>query len=318
MPEPARTADTVTVTVNRARHRLCAPVSIAGFLHSAGYSADAVSVSVRGRIVRRADWHDYALTEGLELCAISLKPGAVQSRTPDPWQLGEHELESRLMFAIPENADLTYLAAVTQASGIQSATIKASPETPDVLRDVVDLLLDQGVRILPHTSGCQDARAAVVAARHGGDIVGARWVQLIVTADDAPDAGGLIAAAEQLVEDGFHVYPRILADPDVAADLVAIGCAGLVLEGSPSGSGRGITDLDRFAAVLNRVEVPVILGAGTGTAAHACQAMEMGCAAVASTVVFRAPDQAGAAVALAHAIAAGRAAYLAQQQRRRP
>ncbi|MEU8895712.1 thiazole synthase [Nocardia sp. NPDC048505] len=305
----------VTVTVNREQHHLCAPVSIAGFLHSAGYRADAVSVSVGGRLVRRADWHDYALTDGLELCAISLGAGETRSRGADPWRLGEAELESRLMFAIPEDADLTYLAAVTQAAAIQSATVEASPETPEVLRDVVDLLLDQGVQILPHTSGCRAARAAVEAARHGADIVGARRVQLIVTGGELPDARELRRAAARLVDDGFHVYPRLNADAELAAELVALGCAGLVLEGSPSGSGRGIADVAKFAAVLDRVDVPVILGAGTGTAAHACQAMEMGCAAVASTIVFRAVDQAGAAAALALAVAAGRGAWLAEHAR---
>ncbi|MEV0247176.1 hypothetical protein AB0H76_11355 [Nocardia sp. NPDC050712] len=296
MTEPAD--PDLTVTVNGKQHRLRTPVSIAGFLHSAGYSADSVSVAVSGRFVRHEDWHGYALTEGLKLSAISLTPRLSTNTAPDPWTLGDVQLESRLMLAIPEGADLTYLPAIAQASGLESVTIRTTLDEPGELADVMELLRDQGVHVLPNTAGCVDARAAIAAARHGAEIVGAPRVHLIM----GEDRREIISAAEQLIGDGFYVYPLVGADPDLAAELADLGCAGIVPQADPR----------RFESVLDRVEVPVIGGGAIDSVAQACQAMEMGCAAVASAqVVFDAPDRVAAAKALAQAVAAGRAAYLA-------
>lgn len=240
----------------------------------------------------------------------------------DTWTLGDITLTSRLMLAIPEDADLTQLAAVTQVSGLQSATIKTTPAAPGPLQDAVDVLRDQGVHILPNTADCQDVRAAITAAHHGAEIVGKPWVKLILTRDReymVPNPRDVIAAATQLISDGFDVYPLITDDPGLAVELEDLGCAGIVPQGSPVGSGQGIANPLKFELMVDRVTAPVIIGAGIGSVAHACQAMEIGCAAVASAqVILRAPDQVAAAHALSTAIQAGRASYLAKQTQKTP
>ncbi|MEV0766434.1 thiazole synthase [Nocardia sp. NPDC050435] len=235
--------------------------------------------------------------------------------TSDPWKLGDKELDSRLMLAIPEDADLTHLAAVAEISGLQSATIKTTLAEPGALEDVVAILRDQGVHILPNTADSEDARSAVTAAHHGAEIVGTPWVKLILTNDrkyHVPNPSEVLLAAKQLISDGFYVYPLITDDPGLAVELEALGCAGIVPQGSPVGSGKGIATPLKFEIIVERVQVPVIIGAGIGSVTHACQAMELGCAAVASAqVVFKALDPIAAAKALGDAVAAGRASYLA-------
>jgi thiazole synthase len=64
--------------------------------------------------------------------------------------------------------------------------------------------------------------------------------------------------------------------------------------------------------------VPVVLDAGIGTASDAAQAMELGCAAVlVASAVTRAADPERMAVAMRHAVVAGRCAWLAGRIPRR-
>ncbi|MFE7672315.1 thiazole synthase [Streptomyces albidoflavus] len=240
-------------------------------------------------------------------------------QAPDTWQLGSTELNSRLMLAIPETAELDNLGAVLEAGAIESATIKVGTDLGAAVPDAFTILRDHGVHILPNTVDAADAADAVRAAHHGAALVGRPWVKLILTQDsqyNVPNPRQLLQAAEELVGDGFEVFPLVPDDPGLAVELARIGCAGLMPQGSPAGSGQGIANPLKFQLILDRVDVPVLAGAGIGTAADACQALETGCAGVASAkVIFSARDQVQAARALASAVAAGREAWRAAPPR---
>ena len=159
---------------------------------------------------------------------------------------------------------------------------------------------------LPNTAGCATASEAVLTAKLAREAFGTDWVKLEVIGDDRtllPDAVELLAAAEQLAEDGFVVLPYTTDDPVLAFRLQQVGCAAVMPLGSPIGSGLGIRNPHNIALLRDAVEVPVILDAGIGTASDAALAMELGCDGVlVATAVNRAHDP----VAMARADAARR------------
>ena len=109
------------------------------------------------------------------------------------------------------------------------------------------------------------------------------WVKLEVIGDDRtllPDTVELLAAAEELVDEGFVVLPYTNDDPIVARRLEQVGCAAVMPLGSPIGTGLGIGNPHNIALIVEQAGVPVVLDAGIGTASDACLAMELGCDAV--------------------------------------
>jgi thiazole synthase len=148
---------------------------------------------------------------------------------------------------------------------------------------------------------------------------GTDWVKLEVIGDDRtllPDGVELLAAAEQLADDGFVVLPYTSDDPVLAFRLQQVGCAAVMPLGSPIGSGLGIRNPHNIALIREAVEVPVILDAGIGTASDAALAMELGCDGVlVATAVNRARDPATMARALRLSTEAG---YLARRAGRIP
>ena len=174
---------------------------------------------------------------------------------------------------------------------------------------LLSLLAELGVRVLPNTAGCATASEAVLTAKLACEAFGTDWVKLEVVADDRtqlPDAVELLAAAEQLAEDGFVVLPYTSDDPVLALRLQQVGCAAVMPLGSPIGSGLGIRNPHNIALLREAVEVPVVLDAGIGTASDAALAMELGCDAVlVATAVNRAHDPAAMARAMRLAVEAG-------------
>ena len=135
--------------------------------------------------------------------------------------------------------------------------------------------------MLPNTAGCQTAAEAVLTAKLAREAFGTDWVKLEVIGDDRtllPDPIELLAAAEQLVEEGFVVLPYATDDPVLARRLEQAGLRG--------GDAARLAHRQRAGhpqppqprpAARGGLGVPVILDAGVGTASDAAQAMELGC-----------------------------------------
>ena len=82
--------------------------------------------------------------------------------------------------------------------------------------------------------------------------------------------------------------------------------------GAPIGSNKGLATKDFIQILIDEIDLPIIVDAGIGRPSQACEAMEMGAAAVmANTAIATAGDVALMATAFRLAIEAGRAAYLA-------
>ena len=110
---------------------------------------------------------------------------------------------------------------------------------------------------------------------------------------------------------GFVVMPYMYPDLNVARDLASAGAACVMPLGAPIGTNKGLCTREFIKILLAEIDLPVIVDAGIGSPAQACEAMQMGCAAVmANTAIATAGDVKTMARAFALAIRAGRLAYL--------
>jgi len=217
--------------------------------------------------------------------------------------------QSRLILGTGGFTSLDVLSGAIQASGTELVTVALRRVSPDARGSIIDVLDDQGVRLLPNTAGCFTARDAVTTAKLAREAFDTDWIKLEVIGDDRtllPDGSQLIEAAEELVADDFVVLPYTNDDPILARRLEEVGCAAIMPLGSPIGSGMGIRNTYNLSIIREQTELPVVLDAGVGTASDAALAMELGCDAVlCASAISRAEDPEAMAVAIRKAVEAG-------------
>jgi thiazole synthase len=91
-----------------------------------------------------------------------------------------------------------------------------------------------------------------------------------------------------------------------ALRLEQAGCVAVMPLGSPIGSGLGVRNPHAIASITERLEVPVLLDAGIGTASDAALAMELGCSGVlAASAINRSLNPVLMAEAIRDAVKAG-------------
>ena len=199
------------------------------------------------------------------------------------FELGGRRLESRLILGTGGFRNLQVMAESARESGAELATVAMRRVDPSARGSIVEVLEVAGLEVLPNTAGCFTAREAVTTAKLAREALETDWVKLEVIGDDRtllPDPAELLAAAEELVADGFTVLPYTNDDPILARRLEDTGCAAVMPLGSPIGSGMGINNPYNLRLIVEQARVPVILDAGVGTASDAALAMEVGCDAV--------------------------------------
>ena len=85
--------------------------------------------------------------------------------------------------------------------------------------------------------------------------------------------------------------PYMYPDLNAARDLANAGAACIMPLGSPIGSNKGLCTKDFIQILIDEIDLPVIVDAGIGRPSQACEAMEMGAAAVmANTAIATAGD----------------------------
>ncbi len=234
----------------------------------------------------------------------------------DLLHIADRTLSSRLILGTGGFANHELLAQACRAAEAELCTVAlrrlGGGRGPHSAGSILGVLDEVGVSVLPNTAGCYTARDAVTTAQLAREAFETDWIKLEVIGDDRtllPDAVELVAAAEELVDDGFTVLPYTTDDPVLARRLEDVGCAAVMPLGSPIGSGMGICNPYNLAIILERAGVPVILDAGVGTASDAALAMELGCDAVlCASAISRAHDPVGMARAVALGVQAGRLA----------
>ena len=96
------------------------------------------------------------------------------------------------------------------------------------------------------------------------------------------------------------------------------GCAAVMPLASPIGSGLGLLNPFGVRTIKRRLQVPVVVDAGVGTASDACLTMEQGVDGILmNTALAAARDPVAMARAMRQAVEAGRTAYLAGRMAKR-
>lgn len=240
-----------------------------------------------------------------------------------PLTIAGRQFRSRLMTGTGKYRSIADLQASVAASECEIVTVavrRVQTNAPGH-EGLVDALDWQKIWLLPNTAGCQTAEDAVRVARLGREMAKLlgqeenNFVKLEVIPDPKyllPDPFGTLAAAEQLVKEGFAVLPYINADPLLAKRLEEVGCATVMPLASPIGSGQGLRNAANIQIIIDQARVPVVIDAGIGTPSEAAAAMELGAdALLINTAIAQAGHAAAMAQAMAMATIAGRLAYLA-------
>jgi thiazole synthase len=175
--------------------------------------------------------------------------------------------------------------------------------------------------LLANTAGCYSAAEAVRYARLAREAGFNEYIKLEVIGDQEtllPDVAGLLEAATALVQEGFKVMAYTNEDLITALRLEDAGCAAVMPLASPIGSGLGLVNPYTVRTIKRRLKTPVIVDAGVGTASDACLTMEQGVDGILmNTALAGAEDPVAMAMAMRHAVDAGRFAYLAGRMPRR-
>ena len=169
--------------------------------------------------------------------------------------------------------------------------------------------------LLPNTSGARTADEAVRIARLARECGCGDFVKIEIMRDSKyllPDNCETVRATEILAKEGFIVMPFMYPDINTARDLVSAGAAAVMPLGAPIGSNKGLATREFIQILIDEIELPIIVDAGIGRPSQACEAMEMGAAAImANTAIATAGDVPAMARAFGLAVRAGREAYLA-------
>lgn len=231
----------------------------------------------------------------------------------DKLVIGGHEFNSRFILGSGKYSMQLIEAAVKDA-GAQIITLAVRRANTKQQESILDYI-PEGITLLPNTSGARNAEEAVRIARLGRELGCGNFVKIEIMRDTKyllPDNHETVKATEILANEGFVVMPYMYPDLNAARDLVNAGAASVMPLASPIGSNRGIAAKEFIQILIDEIDLPIIVDAGIGKPSQACEAMEMGAAAImANTALATAANLPLMASAFKNAIEAGRKAYLA-------
>lgn len=232
----------------------------------------------------------------------------------DKLVIGGHEFRSRFILGSGKYS-LNLIEAAIKDAGAEIITLAVRRANTKEQENILDFI-PKGVTLLPNTSGARDAKEAVRIARMARELGCGDFVKVEIMKDSKyllPDNVETVKATEMLAKEGFVVLPYMYPDLYTARDLVNAGAAAVMPLASPIGSNKGLATKEFIQILIDEIDLPVIVDAGIGAPSQACEAMEMGAAAVmANTAVATADNCPMMAHAFKLAIEAGRAAYLAK------
>src|SRR5271155_323248 len=234
-----------------------------------------------------------------------------------PLLIAGREFHSRLLTGTGKFASPELMRDALAASGTEIVTVALRRADltgqDDPFANILEFIDPTKYLLLPNTSGAMNASEAVRLARLAVAAGLPKWVKLEIHPDPRyllPDPIETLAAAEQLVKEGFTVLPYINADPVLAKRLQEVGTATVMPLGSPIGSNRGLETRGQLEIIIEQATVPVIIDAGLGAPSHAAAALELGADGVlVNTALAAARDPARMARAFRDAVEAGRTAW---------
>ena len=226
--------------------------------------------------------------------------------------LGGHEFDSRFILGSGKYS-LRLIEAAVRDAGAEIITLAVRRADTGEQENILDYI-PKNVTLLPNTSGARTAEEAVRIARLARELGCGDFVKIEIMRDSKyllPDNQETIKATETLAREGFIVLPYMYPDLYAARDLRDAGAAAIMPLAAPIGSNKGLATKEFIQILIDELDLPIIVDAGIGRPSQACEAMEMGCAAVmANTALATAGDLTLMASAFRQAIEAGRKAYL--------
>ena len=231
----------------------------------------------------------------------------------DKLVIGGKEFDSRFILGSGKYSMKLIEAAIKDA-GAEIITLAVRRTNTKEEEHILDYI-PKNVTLLPNTSGARDAKEAVRIARLARELGCGDFVKIEIMKDSKyllPDNYETIKATEILAKEGFVVMPYMYPDLNVARELQNVGAATIMPLASPIGSNKGLATKEFIQILIDEIDLPIIVDAGIGKPSQACEAMEMGAAAImANTALATAGDLTMMASAFKQAIEAGRKAYLA-------
>lgn len=226
--------------------------------------------------------------------------------------IGGQEFSSRFILGSGKYS-LSLIESAVKDAGAEIITLAVRRANTKEQENILDYIPKE-VTLLPNTSGARDAGEAVRIARLARELGCGNFVKIEIMRDSKyllPDNQETIKATEILANEGFVVLPYMYPDLNTARDLVNAGAAAIMPLASPIGSNKGLATRDFIQILIDEIDLPVIIDAGIGRPSQACEAMEMGAAAImANTALATAGNLPLMASAFRQAIEAGRKAYL--------
>lgn len=231
----------------------------------------------------------------------------------DELNLGGHTFTSRFILGSGKYS-LELINAAVREAGAEIITLALRRANTGGTANILDYV-PENVTLLPNTSGARNAEEAVRIARLSREICNTDFIKIEVVRDSKyllPDNYETAKATEILAKEGFIVLPYMYPDLYSARDLKNAGAACIMPLAAPIGSNKGMCTREFIQILIDEIELPIIVDAGIGRPSQACEAMEMGAAAVmANTAIATSSDIPAMAAAFREAVIAGRIAYLA-------
>ncbi len=231
----------------------------------------------------------------------------------DCFKLGDREFTSRFILGSGKYS-LNLIRAAVEEAGAEIITLALRRANGGDMDNILDYI-PENVVLLPNTSGARNAEEAVRIARMARALCHTDFVKIEVIKDSRyllPDNYETVKATEILAKEGFTVMPYMYPDLQCARSLRDAGAACIMPLGAPIGSNKGLVTREFIQILIDEIELPVIVDAGIGRPSQACEAMEMGAAAVmVNTAIASSGNIPLMAAAFKNAVLAGRQAYLA-------
>ena len=232
----------------------------------------------------------------------------------DKLVLGGKEFSSRFILGSGKYS-LKLIESAVKDAGAEIITLAVRRANTQEKENILDYI-PKNVTLLPNTSGARNADEAVRIARLARELGCGDFVKIEIMRDSKyllPDNAETVRATEILAKENFVVLPYMYPDLNVARDLTNAGAAAVMPLAAPIGSNKGLVTKEFIQILIDEIDLPIIVDAGIGKPSEACEAMEMGAAAImANTALATAGNLPMMARAFKLAIEAGRTAYTAK------
>ena len=230
--------------------------------------------------------------------------------------IAKKKFKSRLIVGTGKYKNMSECAKAIKLSGADIVTVAVRrvnivDKKKPLLMDYID---PKKITYLPNTAGCFTSEEALRTLRLAREIGGWKLVKLEVLGDKKtllPDMIETLKSTEVLAKEGFKVMVYCNDDPLMAKRLENCGASAIMPLAAPIGSGLGIQNTTNIKIIRAQTRLPLIIDAGIGQASDATIAMELGCDGVLlNTAIAKAKNPFQMAIAMKHAVLAGRKSYL--------